>query len=376
MNKNRSGKTGRMPLISFINRYKKQMSVVPLCAGLAACAEGPLQSHPITPVTATVPSAVVSTMVQTIPMPPSHAPGEYNTNRPYVLGQNDVISVSVYLHPELSAPSLGTQSANGGVMVTSDGTVGLPLVGNVKVGGLTIPQAQQHIQDVYSTYINNPNVTVQLVAPQSLRYYLLGEFASPGVKYPGHALDLLDALSLGGSVNLANADLYQAYVAKGTQKLPIDLHALLVDGDLSQNIVLDSGDTIVIPPSSTEDAFVFGSVGKPGAVPFEAGSLSLLQALSVADMDLTNYSASKLGQIHIIRSNGNRADFIIVNAAKIVDGQALPFQLEPGDIVFVPANGLASWNQVMNLLLPSLNTINSILNPFVSIKYLSTGTLY
>ena len=376
MDKNRSGKTGRMPLIPFINRYKKQLSVVPLCAGLAACAEGPLQSHPITPVTATVPSAVVSTMVQTIPMPPSHAPGEYNTNRPYVLGQNDVISVSVYLHPELSAPSLGTQSSNGGVMVTSDGTVGLPLVGNVKVGGLTIPQAQQHIQDVYSTYINNPNVTVQLVAPQSLRYYLLGEFASPGVKYPGHALDLLDALSLGGSVNLANADLYQAYVAKGTQKVPVDLHALLVDGDLSQNIVLDSGDTIVIPPSSTEDAFVFGSVGKPGAVPFEAGSLSLLQALSVADMDLTNYSASKLGQIHIIRSNGNRADFIIVNAAKIVDGQALPFQLEPGDIVFVPANGLASWNQVMNLLLPSLNTINSILNPFVSIKYLSTGTLY
>lgn len=372
----RSGTTDRMPLIPLINRYKKQPLVVLFCMTLAACAEGPMQSHDIPSVTATVPSAIVSTQTQTIPMPPSHAPGEYNTNRPYVLGASDVISVSVYLHPELSAPSLGAQSGLGGVMVTSDGTVGLPLVGNIKVGGLTITQAQQRIQSVYATYINNPNVTVQLVAPQSLRYYLLGEFSSPGVKYPGHALDLLDALSLGGSVNLANADLYQAYVAKGTQKLPVDLHALLVNGDLSQNIVLDSGDTIVIPPSSTEDAFVFGSVGKPGAVPFQAGSLSLLQALSVADMDLTNYSASKLGQIHIIRSNGNTAHFIIVDAAKIVKGEAMPFQLEPGDIVFVPPNGLASWNQVMNLLLPSLNTVNSILNPFVSIKYLSTGKLY
>jgi polysaccharide biosynthesis/export protein len=376
MDKMHSGKTDRMPFKSLVDRYKKQLSVVPLCIVVSACAEGPRQSHPVPLVTATIPSAVVSTMVQTIPMPPAHTPGEYNTNRPYVLGPNDVISVSVYLHPELSAPSLGSASPIGGVMVTSDGTVGLPLVGNVKVGGLTITQAQKHVQDVYATFINNPSVTVQLVAPQSLRYYLLGEFAQPGVKYPGHALDLLDALSLGGSVNLANADLYQAYVAKGTRKLPIDLHALLVDGDLSQNIVLDSGDTIVIPPSSTEDAFVFGSVGKPGAVPFQAGSLSLLQALSVADMDLLNYSASKLGQIHIIRSNGNKAQFIVVDAGKIVQGQALPFQLEPGDIVFVPPNGLASWNQVMNLLLPSLNTVNSILNPFVSIKYLSTGTLY
>jgi polysaccharide export outer membrane protein len=303
MDKTHSGKTDHMPFKSLVDRYKKQLSVVPLCFVVSACAEGAMQSHPVPSATATVPSAIVSTMVQTIPMPPAHTPGEYNTNRPYVLGPNDVISVSVYLHPELSAPSLGSTAAIGGVMVTSDGTVGLPLVGNIKVGGLTIAQAQQHIQNAYSTYINNPNVTVQLVAPQSLRYYLLGEFATPGVKYPGHALDLLDALSLGGSVNLANADLYQAYVAKGTHKLPVDLHALLVNGDLSQNIVLESGDTIVIPPSSTEDAFVFGSVGKPGAVPFQAGSLSLLQALSVADMDLTNYSASKLGQMAIRRSS-------------------------------------------------------------------------
>ena len=132
----------------------------------------------------------------------------------------------------------------------------------------------------------------------------------------------------------------------------------------------------MIPPSSTEDAFVFGSVRRSqGCGVFQAGCLSLLQALSVTDMDLINYR-HQAEAIHIIRTHGNKANFIIVDASKIVNGEAMPFQLEPGDIVFVPANGLASWNQVMNLLLPSLNTINSILNPFVSIKYLSTGTLY
>jgi polysaccharide biosynthesis/export protein len=55
----------------------------------------------------------------------------------------------------------------------------------------------------------------------------------------------------------------------------------------------------------------------------------------------------------------------------IMNGQAASFGLEPGDIVFVPPNGVATWNQVINQLLPSLQAVDDILSPFVSIKYLS-----
>ena len=289
----------------------------------------------------------------------------------YVLGPDDLIAVNVYLHPELSAPFSTGLNGVGGALITSDGTVQLPLIGSTRLGGLTIRQAQGVLTNDYAQYVNDPKVAIELVQPQSMRYYLLGAFSAPGVKYPMHPLTLLEALSLGGSVDIPNADLYQAYVAQGNVKLPVDLYALLVHGDLTQNVPLASGDAIVIPSSANEDAFVFGAVTKPGAVPFSSGNLSLLQALSVAGMDLTSYTNARLSAIHVIRADGRRAQFFVVNARMTMDGQAGSFDLRPGDIVFVPPTGVATWNQVLAQLLPSLQVISEAISPFVQIKYLN-----
>jgi len=344
-------------------------------AALTACGGGTPATAPIALPASSSAAEAASPVVssQTESLSPQQLAAVLNANEDdsYQLGPNDLIIVSVYQHPELSAPPPGITSNNGGVLITSDGSIDMPLIGQVNLAGLTIPEAAQLITSDYASTIRQPDVTIQLVNPQSLRYYLLGAFTLPGVKYPGHAMTLLDALALGGSVDIANADLYQAYVAKGRVKLPIDLHALLIDGDLSQNITLGSGDDIVIPPSTNEDAFVFGSVGKPGAVQFKSGGLSLLQALASAGLDLPNYTQAELSQIHLIRSHGASAELMVLDASKILHGTAPNFALEPGDIVFVPPTGIASWNQVLNLLLPSLNTISGLLNPFVSIKYLS-----
>ena len=154
-------------------------------------------------------------------------------------------------------------------------------------------------------------------------------------------------------------------------KLPVDLHALLVDGDLSQNITLMPGDAIVIPSAANENAYIMGAVGKPGAVSFDNGSLSLLQALSESGFNLASYSQAQLSNIHIIRSHGYSAQYLVVNARAILDGKAAMFALQPGDVVFVPPTGIATWNEILNMALPSLQTISSVLNPFVEITYLS-----
>jgi polysaccharide export outer membrane protein len=309
--------------------------------------------------TQTLTPAEVADLTDTVPNPA------------YVLGANDTISLSVYMHPELSMPPVtGLQGGGAGALITGDGTVQLPLIGSVHLGGMTLAQAQDALTADYADYLKNPKVTLGLLQAQSMRYYLLGVFSDPGIKYPVRELSLLEALALGGSVDVAQADLYQAYVAQGQTKLPIDLHALLIDGDLSQNITLAPGDTIVVPSSENENAFVLGAVGAPGPVKFQGGDLSLLQALSAAGLDLQNYTDARLSQVRIIRSSGRNAEFFVVDADKILSGQAVPFALQPGDVVFVPPSPVATWNQALRELIPSLQTVSYSLSPFVSIKYL------
>jgi len=316
-------------------------------------------------------SAVVSRETQAL------SPAEWRRvvqtvpNAAYELGPDDEISVAVYMHPELSMPPPSANQGGGiGALITGDGTTNLPLLGTVHLGGMTIGEAQDALTADYATYVKSPNVTVGLKQAHGLTYYLLGAFPAPGVKYPLHDLSLLEALALGGGVDLANADLYQAYVAQGTTKLPIDLHALLVDGDLTQNITLAAGDTIVVPSAATENAFVFGAVGKPGAIGFENGSLSLLQALGGAGLDLASYTNARLAQVRVIRAHGKTAEFFVVDANAILGGKAAPFSLLPGDIVFVPPTLVATWNQVIAQLLPSLQATSAAFTPFVDIRYL------
>jgi polysaccharide export outer membrane protein len=318
------------------------------------------------------PTGVVSQQVETLsPADLAQVMGTVGDNT-YEIGPNDIVSVYVLMHPELSIPTPGSGASQSGALITGDGYINIPLVGPLKIAGMTATDAQNMITEALRHFIRNPQVTVQIVGPQSLRYYLLGSFTDPGVKYPARQLSLLDALTLGGSVDLPHADLYQSYVAQNGVKLPVDLEALLSEGDMSQNIMLAPGDTIVIPSSDNEDAFVFGTIDKPGAIPFEAGRLSLLQALGAAGFNLSNYTDARLSRVRVIRPRGRDATFYVVDASAMLRGDAAPFALQPGDIVFIPPNAVGTWNQALAELLPSLQTAGAVLNPFVSIKYLNT----
>lgn len=358
-------------------------------AALAGCASAPPPATPPTysPVTSYTlrVSPVVSTETQVLSPYAMSEISQPDAGAPYVLGPDDIIQVTIYEHPELAAAASAASSTNNtgpqgsatsitngssDLLISTDGTVQLPLIGTVPLGGMTLTQAKQALTSAYAPYISDPDVTVNVIQPQSMRYYLLGAFTTPGIKYPNHPLSLLEALALGGSVDIPNADLYQAYVAQGNAKLPVDLYQLLVQGDLSQNITLAAGDTIVIPSSANENAFVFGAVTKPGAVLFTSGHLTLLQALSEAGLDLPSYTNAQLSAVRVIRGGGRSAEFFVVNATAIIQAQAIPFDLRPGDIVFVPPSEVATWNQAISQLIPSLQAIADILNPFVSITYL------
>jgi polysaccharide export outer membrane protein len=304
----------------------------------------------------------------------------------YRLGPGDALLVAVYGHPELSiapfvagtAPAAAPGPQGGrpvGLLVDNDGTVQLPLIGTLNVLGLTSQEVRALVETQLATYIKEPRITVQVLFAGNIRYYLLGVFTAPGLKYSDRPLGLLEALSLGGTVDLERASLATSYVARKGRKLPVDFRRLILEGDLQQNIRLKTGDIIVVPDHQNEQAFVFGGVAgsnpKGGAVAFIHGRLNLLQALASAGFGLSERFQGDLKEVYVVRSQGAKGELFTINAWSMLEGDALPFDLVPGDIVYVPPTGLASWNQALSLLLPSLQTISGVLSPFVELKYLS-----
>ncbi len=333
---------------------------------LAACAQTPSRPR------GSASSAVVSQQTQTLSARQTQAL-LHPANITYHLGPGDVLAIGVYLHPDLSIPPPGFTTSRGppGAVVSNNGNLQLPLLGEVYVSGLTVSQLREKLTHAYARYIKHPSISVQVQQARSIRYYLLGEFAAPGVKFPDRPMHLLDALALGGSINLKDADLHGAYVVQNGHKLPLNFERLLLRGDLSQNVRLQTGDTIVVPSNASMTAFMFGAVGKPGPVAFVNGRLTLLQALAEAGMNLQNLSPAKLEEVRVIRSAGTKGQYFVIDAARILKGRAAPFELQSGDIVFVPGTALGSWNAVIQQLLPSLQLVGATLNPFVQIKFLN-----
>ncbi|HKO51565.1 MAG TPA: polysaccharide biosynthesis/export family protein [Polyangiaceae bacterium] len=299
----------------------------------------------------------------------------------YRVGAGDTVLVAVYGHPEFSiAPYAGTTlaSANGrlaGLVIDNDGTIQFPLVGSVNVAGRTSAELKAYLEKELGVYVKDPKVTVQVIFTASIRYYLLGQFTQPGLKYSDRPVRLLEGLSLGGSVMLDRASLSTAYVARGKRRLPIDFRRLVLEGDLQQNIKLRSGDVILIPDKTSEQAFVFGGAAgghsKGTVVPFANGRLNLLQALAAAGFGYRDHAQGRLSETRVIRSAGARGELFTIDAARMLAGDVGPFELSPGDVVYVPASTITNWNEALAQLLPSLQTVSGLLTPFVQIKYLS-----
>ena len=114
--------------------------------------------------------------------------------------------------------------------------------------------------------------------------------------------------------------------------------------------------------------FVFGAVKRPGPQPIPASGVNLAQVIATAEA--TDRGAN-FKKIRIIRSiTPTEGELMVVDFDRMLRGRAMPLQLQEGDVVYVPKSAVASWNEVLSDLLPSLQTFSSVLQPFVNIKYL------
>ena len=247
----------------------------------------------------------------------------------YVIGAADVLLISVLGNKDLDTVS----------SVTPGGKISFPLVGDVQAAGLTAEELADALTRMLSEKIKSPVVSVSLREINSYRVYVLGGVAKPGVLSSKSEITLLQALALAGGLT-PGADLTLGYVARGNRRLDADFRKLVMQGDLSQNIILKPEDVVVVPASPKNAVFVMGEVRNPGTIPLEQeGGYTILQVLARAG----GFSQfAKPSRTVIIREEGSGKQIIPVDVQKIIDNPqgANDVVLKPGDVVFVPQGGL------------------------------------
>ena len=157
----------------------------------------------------------------------------------YVIGATDVLLVNVFKEPTLSNTML----------VRPDGMISMPLLGDVQASGKTPLQLADEITAKLKKYVQDPNVTVILNQMNSKKVYLMGEIGHTGPIEMTPGMTLLQAIATGGGLTpYANAKkIYILRVEGGKQlKIPVQYKQAL-KGDLSLNLILNPGDTIVVP---------------------------------------------------------------------------------------------------------------------------------
>jgi len=149
---------------------------------------------------------------------------ELQQTEEHKIAPEDVLEVIVWGVPEFEAvgtEASGTRHAGLRYVVHADGGIDLPLIGNLVVGGLTVPEAKKSIEKEAHRFVREPKVSVTVTQYNSRKILVLGEIAKPGlVLNPGPALSLAEALAQAGGIDPLTANAKHVYIIRGALETP------------------------------------------------------------------------------------------------------------------------------------------------------------
>lgn len=265
----------------------------------------------------------------------------------YRMGEGDEFFLEFWGRPELSGKHI----------VGPDGTITLPLVGSLKVVGLTRDELAQAATTSLSQYYENLLATVKVEKYTSNRVFVLGRVSHPGEILFDVQPTLLETITRAGclpvgGVGADKAALTRCAVFRGQDQLIwIDLKSLLTEGNLTANIRLQRNDILYIPDSDDQLVYVLGEVNQPGALRLTP-DMTFLDALALAGGPSRDSAQSKIQLVRPGTGLNQEIDFKLLLDPK----SRLNYSLEEGDIIYVPKRGLAKAGYVFEKL-----------NPFISL---------
>ena len=234
----------------------------------------------------------------------------------YRMGAGDVVRIVVFQSPDLSIETRLTES----------GVVSYPLLGSVKLGGLSISAGEKLIADGLKNgnFLKQPQVTILLTQVRGNQASVLGQVNRPG-RYPIEVTDmrLTDLLATAGGTAGSGADIVVLTGIRNGQpyRLEVDLPTLFSAGGRDMDVLILNGDTVWVDRQST--VYIYGEVQRPGAMRLER-DMTVLQALATGG-GLTGRGTERGLRVHRKGADGN----VQVIQPTMTD------KLREGDVVFV-----------------------------------------
>jgi polysaccharide export outer membrane protein len=280
--------------------------------------------------------------------------------RPYLIGPGDLLSILVWDHPELNIAATGAQalSSSGAqspaaFVVDQQGMIQFPYVGTFQVAGLTELEARKLLAEKLVKSIKHPDLTLRVLAYRSKHIWVDGDVKTPG----NQAIDdvpmtLQEGITRAGGF-LPTADQSRIVVSRNGVNYQINLPLLVKQGLQLTRVMLAPNDLVRVPSRDEGKVFVLGEVNAPKALIMNNGKLTLAEALGEAG-GLSQLTSSAR-QVYVVR-NASESTPIVYNldgSSPVALAMAEGFYLNPHDVVYVDASGLARWNRVISLILPT-----------------------
>jgi len=160
--------------------------------------------------------------------------------RGYLLQPGDILEILVWKEEDLTKE----------VLIRPDGGISFPLAGDLKASGRTVEELRAELTSRLARLIPDLDVTVLLKEVKGNKIYVIGQVTKPGEFVVNPQVDVMQALTMAGGVT-AFAALSDIFVLRrsGEQqtRLTFDFTAVAKGRDLQQNIMLQSGDVVVVP---------------------------------------------------------------------------------------------------------------------------------